>query len=71
MTKVGTSTKVRAADGMERVIGRKKQKIKMVVADVLGDAIHGKLNKTTGNGRSRMHVFLKTAAMPRLCTLQT
>jgi len=43
----------------------------MVVADVLSEANHGKLNKKTGNGRSWMHVFLKTAAMPRLCTLQT
>jgi len=43
----------------------------MVVADVLGDANHGKLNTETGNGRTWMYVFLKTAAMPRLCTLQT
>jgi len=42
----------------------------MVVADVLSDANHGKLNMTTGNGRSWMCGFLKTAAMPRLCTLQ-
>jgi hypothetical protein len=50
-------------------MGRKKQKIKMVVADVLSDANHGKLYKQTGKVRSWMHVFLKTAAMPRLCTL--
>jgi len=42
----------------------------MVVADVLSDANHGKLNMKTGNGRSWMHGFLKTATMPRLCTLQ-
>jgi hypothetical protein len=50
---------------------RKKQKIKRVVADVLSNANHGKLDKQTGKGRSWIHVFLKTAPMPRLCTLQT
>jgi len=42
----------------------------MVVAEVLSDANHGKLNKNTVNGRSWMPGFLKTAAMPKLYTLQ-